>query len=92
MIVRIHGSGQYRLSEEQHAALQVIDSDLVRATQSGDAQTAHEALGRAVAYVQEHGMCLPATDLSPSDIILPAADASFEETQSFLQEHDLLRS
>lgn len=90
MIVRIHGSGQYRLSEEHYAALQSIDADLVQATQSGDAQTAHAALGRAVAYVQEHGASLPATDLSPSDIILPAADSSFEETQSFLQEHDLL--
>ena len=79
MIVRIQGSGQYRLDDAAQSELASIDARLVAALERGAADEAHTLLGQAVSLVQTHGAALPDDALSPSDLILPPADASLDE-------------
>ena len=79
MIVRVQGSGQYRLDGAAQGELVSIDARLVAALERGAADEAHALLGQAVSLVQTRGVALPNDDLSPSDLILPPADASLEE-------------
>ena len=85
MIVRIQGSGQYRLDEAALSELASIDARLVAALEHGAADEAHALLGQAVSLVQTHGTALPNDALSPSDLILPPADASLDEISILLQ-------
>jgi hypothetical protein len=79
MIVRIQGSGQYRLDDATQSELASIDARLVAALERGAADEAHTLLGQAVSLVQTHGAALPNDTLSPSDLILPPCDASLDE-------------
>ena len=79
MIVRVQGSGQYRLDGAAQGELVSIDARLVAALERGAADEAHTLLGQAVSLVRTRGVALPNDDLSPSDLILPPADASLEE-------------
>ena len=84
MIVRIQGSGQYRLDGAAQSELASIDARLVAALEHGAADEAHTLLGQAVSLVQTRGAVLPNDALSPSDLILPPADASLEEINTLL--------
>ncbi len=90
MIVRIQGGGQYRLDGDARGELESIDRELVAAVSRGDADEAHTLLGRAIGVVQSSGTALSADDLSTSDLILPPADASLEETDALLRSEGLL--
>ena len=79
MIVRVQGSGQYRLDGAAQGELTSIDARLVAAIERGAADEAHALLGQAISLVQTRGMALADDDLSPSDLILPPADASLED-------------
>jgi hypothetical protein len=89
MIVRIQG-GQYRLDATTQGELEAIDAQLAAAVGHGDDAAAHTLLGQAIALVQDRGAALDATDLSPSDLILPPADASLDETGTLLRAEGLL--
>jgi hypothetical protein len=79
MIVRIQGSGQYRLDGAAQSELTSIDARLAAALERGAADEAHTLLGQAVSLVQTRGTALPNDALSPSDLILPPADATLDE-------------
>ncbi len=91
MIVRIQGGGQYRLDAATQSDLEAIDAQLAVAVGRGDDAEAHTLLGQAIALVQTHGAALDASDLSPSDLILPTADASLDETGTLLRAEGLLK-
>jgi hypothetical protein len=84
MIVRIQGSGQYRLDGAAQSELASIDARLVAALERGAADEAQTLLGQAVSLVQTRGAALPNDALSPSDLILPPADASLDEISTLL--------
>ena len=84
MIVRVQGNGQYRLDGAAQDELVSIDARLVAALERGTADEAHPLLGQAVRLVPTRGVALPNDDLSPSDLILPPADASLEEISLLL--------
>ena len=84
MIVRVQGSGQYRLDSAAQSELAAIDARLVGAIERGAADEAHALLGQAVSLVQTRGVALADDDLSPSDLILPPADASLDEISILL--------
>lgn len=90
MIVRIQGAGQYRLDGAAQHELESIDTRLIEAVSRGDATEAHTLLCQAIDLVQASGGALSADDLSSSDLILPPADATFEETDLMLRSEGLL--
>jgi hypothetical protein len=83
MIVRIQGSGQYRLDDAAQSELASIDARLVAAIERG-ADEAQTLLGQAVSLVQTRGAVLPNDALSPSNLILLPADASLDEISTLL--------
>jgi len=92
MIVRIQGDGQYRIDEAAQAELSSIDAQLFDAVKSGGAEEAHNLLARAITMVHNQGTALAEDDLSSSDLILPSADASLDETRALLQSEGLVGS
>ncbi len=90
MIVRIQGDGQYRLDESAQAELSSLDAQLFDAVKSGGAEEAHNLLTLTIALVHNQGSRLAEDDLSSSDLILPSADASLDETRALLQSEGLV--
>ena len=84
MIVRIQGSGQYRLDGAAQGELVSIEARLIAALERGEAGEVQTLLGQAVSLVQTRGVALSNDDLSPSDLILPPADAALEEITALL--------
>ena len=86
MIVRILGEGQYEVPDELRAKLEGLDDDLVKAVDSGDESTFDAALA-AVADEVRRGGALLADDAFPtSELVVPFADATLEETKKLLSE------
>ena len=85
MIVRVHGSGQYRLDDTVQAELDQIDGDIVDAVSRKDTDGAHSLLRKAAELVEAKGTPLANDDLSSSDLILPDAEATLEELESDIQ-------
>ncbi len=92
MIVRVQGERQYRLDEAAQRELERIDGRLIAAVKGKDAEEAHHLLGEAIALVAARGDALGEADLAPSDLILPPADATLDETGALLESEGLLNS
>lgn len=81
MIFRILSEGQYRLESVHFDSLNEIDDRLVAAVAAEDEESFQGLLKEMLAYVREKGQPLPPEDLSPSDVVLPAADITLEEAR-----------
>jgi PspAA-like protein len=90
MIVRILGEGQFDVDEAATADLNVLDSALEKAVNSGDEAAFRSALTALLGRVREIGTPAAADTLSPSDLILPYADADIEDVRAMLKEDGLI--
>jgi hypothetical protein len=79
MIVRISGEDQYRLADENTAALNELDNAVVSACEGGDEQGYADTFAALLDYVRKNGERVADDELAGSDLILPPADLSFEE-------------
>jgi chemotaxis response regulator CheB len=79
VIVRISGTGQYRLADNLASRLNDLDNVAVKAVESGDEPCFIALFREMVDLVRSEGEELPADDLSPSDVILPPADTTLAE-------------
>ncbi|MCX4822555.1 hypothetical protein OG883_22185 [Streptomyces sp. NBC_01142] len=90
MIVRIMGEGQLELADSHFAELNKLDNELLAEMESGDGpgfrRTFHALLGR----VRELGEPLPDDSLEPSELILPAPDATLEDVREMLGDDGLI--
>ncbi|GHD97986.1 PspA-associated protein PspAA [Streptomyces alanosinicus] len=90
MIVRIMGEGQWRLADAHFAELNKLDDELLDELDSGDEGGFRRTLRALLDKVRELGEPLPDEALEPSELILPAADASLEEVREMLSEDGLI--
>jgi len=90
MIVRVQSAGQYRLADGQVAHLQDLDAQLVGAVDRTDQTGMQALLHQIVTYVQNEGQAVPVEELHPSELILPAPDATLDEVRSLLREDGLI--
>ena len=79
MIVRIATESQYRLPEDDAAALNALDNDAVAAVEAGDEDRFHEVFEQMIDLVRRAGTPLGEDELEESDVILPPPDTSFVE-------------
>jgi hypothetical protein len=79
MIVRIVGEGQFQVPSALLDELNELDNRIVRVVARGDQTAYHEAFARLLTLVRRRGQPLAHDDLRPSDVILPAADTTFDE-------------
>ena len=92
MIVRVQGSGQYRLAEPEVQALHTLDHQLVQAVHAKDEVQAHQLLSQMIALVQTKGSLVAEDELVASDTVLPPDTISVEEVEALLQHESLVGS
>ncbi len=88
VIVRIMTENQYRLTDEDAAAMDRMDDPLHAAIESGDEQTFAAALEKVVDFVREKGTVIPVEEVVPSDVIVPAPDMTVAEARQYLRKGD----
>ncbi|WP_407839510.1 hypothetical protein ACE1OC_29155 [Streptomyces sp. DSM 116496] len=90
MIVRIMGEGQVELADSHFAELNKLDDELLAEMESGDEEGFRRTLGELLAAVRRLGEPLPDEALEPSELILPAPDASLDEVREMLSDDGLI--
>ena len=90
MIVRVQGSGQYRLEDGAVSELNGLDSELQKAVESRDELTVSATLYKMIAMVQIKGQPVGVEEVLPSDAILPHGDMTFDEIVALLKEEGLV--
>ncbi|MGX4692630.1 PspA-associated protein PspAA [Streptomyces sp. JNUCC 63] len=90
MIVRIMGEGQVRLADSHLADLDKLDDELLAEMENGDGPGFRRTLSALLSRVRELGESLPDDSLEPSELILPAADATLEEVRDLLSDDGLI--
>jgi len=90
MIVRIMGEGQVRLADSHLTELNKLDNILLTEVQNGDVPAFRQTLQALLAKVRELGAPLPDDSLEPSELILPAEDATLEEVRDLLSDDGLI--
>ncbi|WP_405580620.1 hypothetical protein [Streptomyces sp. NBC_01190] len=90
MIARIMGEGQVRLDEAHLAELNELDVRLLAEIEAGDEEGFRRTLDALLDGVRRLGVPLPDDSLQPSELILPAADASLDEVRSMLRDDGLI--
>jgi hypothetical protein len=86
MIVRIMGEGQVKLADSHFAELNKLDDELLAEMESGDESGFRQTLASLLNAVRELGDPLPEDSLEPSELILPAPEATLEEVREMLSE------
>ncbi|WP_037855870.1 PspA-associated protein PspAA [Streptomyces sp. NRRL S-340] len=90
MIVRIMGEGQVRLADGHFTELNRLDDELLAEVEKGDGPGFRRTLAALLARVRELGEPLPDDSLEPSELILPAAEATLEEVRDMLSDDGLI--
>ena len=90
MIIRILGEGQFTLAPTHLDELNRLDSTLQGAAEDGDNAHFVTALGELLAAVRRRGTALPDDTLTPSDLVLPAADAGLSDVLALLGDDGLI--
>ncbi|WP_322985604.1 PspA-associated protein PspAA [Streptomyces sp. S584] len=90
MIVRIMGEGQVVLADSHVVELNKLDDILLAEMESGDGPGFRTTLHALLDKVRELGSPLPDDSLEPSELILPAPDATLEEVRSMLRDDGLI--
>ncbi|MET9590123.1 hypothetical protein ABZY45_04040 [Streptomyces sp. NPDC006516] len=90
MIVRIMGEGQVSLAESHVAELDELDDILLAEMESGDGPGFRTTLHALLDKVRELGSPLPDDSLEPSELILPAPDATLEDVRFMLRDGGLI--
>ncbi|MDT0544226.1 MULTISPECIES: hypothetical protein [Streptomyces] len=90
MIVRIMGEGQVRVDDGHLTELNKLDDELLAEVQSGDEDGFRRTLAALLGSVRSLGEPLPDDALEPSELILPASDATLQEVQAMLRNDGLI--
>ncbi|ROQ31862.1 hypothetical protein EDD98_0825 [Streptomyces sp. PanSC19] len=90
MIVRIMGEGQWKLADSHFVELNKLDDELLEEMEAGDEEGFRRTLCALLDAVRRLGSNLPDDALEPSELILPAPDASLDEVREMLSEDGLI--
>ncbi len=86
MIVRILGEGQYEIDDAHRDRLNPLDDALMAAIDAGDEDAFANALTAVAAEIRSVGTPVPDDRFIPSDLVVPFADATLDETRRLLAE------
>ena len=90
MIVRILGEGQFDVPAAALDGLNDTDEELVAAVEAGDEDRFRRCLAELHTAVHDLGAPVPAEHLGPSDLALPAHDATLDEVRALLGDEGLI--
>lgn len=80
-VVRILGSGQFRLDDGEVGRLNELDNAVAAAVAAGDGAGFERAFGELVSHVRSAGSAVPDGEIVTSDHVLPAEDTTLEEAR-----------
>ena len=80
-VVRILGSGQFRLDDSEVGHLNELDNAVAATVAARDSAGFDRAFGALIAHVREHGAAVPDGELVTSDHVLPAEDTTLDEAR-----------
>lgn len=90
MIIRVQGSGQYRLQEDAVNGLNNLDGTLQEAVRTQDEKAVTSTLFAMIDFVQTQGVPVPDDEVVPSDAILPPDTLTYDEILAVLKEDGLI--
>jgi PspAA-like protein len=90
VIVRLMGEGQYRVDDALLERLNALDDEATAALEASDETELDQRLEEMFALVRSNGEPLPDDDLSASDVIIPPADLTLEETRQLVSHDGLI--
>ncbi|MFI6347028.1 hypothetical protein [Streptomyces sp. NPDC050560] len=90
MIVRIMGEGQLLLADSRFSELNRLDDELLAEVERGDGPGFRRTLHALLDKVREIGEPVPDDSLEPSELILPAPDATLDEVRAMLTDDGLI--
>lgn len=90
MIVRLMGEGQYRVDDSLRERLNQLDDQAMAALEASDEAQLDQKLEQMFALVRAEGEPLADDDLSASDVIIPPADLTLEETRQLVSHEGLI--
>ena len=90
MIVRLMGEGQYRVDDSLQDRLNELDDQAMAALEASNEVELDQKLEQMFALVRAEGQPLPDDDLSASDVIIPPADLTLEETRELVSHEGLI--
>ena len=90
MIVRIMGEGQVQVADRHLPTLNRLDDELLAEVESGDQDGFRRTLGALLEAVRSVGEPLPDDSLEPSELILPAPEATLGEVKAMLKDDGLI--
>lgn len=90
MIVRLMNEGQYRIDDGVRDRLNEIDERAVQALEDSNEEELDMLLGRMWDLVQTDGERVPDNELMPSDLVIPPADLTLEETRKLFSDDGLI--
>jgi hypothetical protein len=90
MIVRLMNEGQYRIDDGLRDRLNEIDERALGALEDDNEEELDMLLGRMWDLVQTEGERVPDAELLPSDLLIPPADLTLEETRKLFSDDGLI--
>ena len=90
MIVRLMGEGQYRVDNSLRERLNELDDAAMAALEASDEIELDQKLEQMFALVRAEGEPLADEYLSASDVIIPPADLTLEETRQLVSHEGLI--
>ncbi len=90
MIVRLMGEGQWRIDDGVRERLNALDEEAIAALDANDEAELDRTLERMWELVKRDGERLADDDLSPSDVLIPPADLTLEETRELVESDGLI--
>jgi hypothetical protein len=84
------GEGQVKLDDAHFTELNKLDDELLDEMESGDEAGFRRTLGALLEAVRRMGTPLPDDALEPSELILPAPDATLGEVREMLGDDGLI--
>jgi hypothetical protein len=90
VIVRLMGEGQYRVDDGLRERLNALDDEATAALEAANEVELDQKLEQMFALVRAEGERLADDDLSASDVIIPPADLTLEETRQLMTTEGLI--
>ena len=90
MIVRLLNEGQWQVDDGVAEELNRLDDEAMAALDREDEEALDATLAQMGEIVRTRGTALPPEDLSTSDVVIPPADLTLEETRQLFSEAGLI--
>jgi hypothetical protein len=90
MIVRVIGDGQYDVGDDVASELNRIDERALAALERFDEANLDGCLEEMAHLVRQRGSQLPDDTLATSDVVIPPADLTLEETRRLFSDEGLI--